>query len=217
MPPTGAAGRRRRVALLGVVATLAVVGFLLLSFGYGGGPVLDLDRRVEAWVSGQMPSWAEWIGRVLTWVGGVVGVVLVVGAAVALLLRAGRRGESALLLAAALGVQVLVPVLKSIYGRSRPDAGSPIDLPSSASFPSGHAATGIAVFVTLALLVAAGARSRARLAVATALVLVGIGAGISRIVLNVHYVSDVLAGFCVGLAWLSACLLVRKLLTGGDT
>ncbi len=106
-------------------------------------------------------------------------------------------------------------VLKSVYERPRPDAGSPIDLPHSTSFPSGHAATGIAMFGALALIAAGRARSPA--AAAGMLVLgfsIGVGVGASRVVLNVHFVSDVLAGFCVGLAWLCVCLAARELLAG---
>jgi membrane-associated phospholipid phosphatase len=36
----------------------------------------------------------------------------------------------------------------------------------------------------------------------------GVLIGVSRVVLNVHFVGDVLAGFCLGLSWLVACLLV---------
>jgi undecaprenyl-diphosphatase len=40
-------------------------------------------------------------------------------------------------------------------------------------------------------------------------VVLGIAIGLSRIALNVHYVTDVLAGFSLGLAWFAACLLAR--------
>lgn len=202
--------------MLGVIAALATTGFFALADAYRESePIVDLDVRVEEWVASQMPGWVEWLARPFTWVGGIVGVALLVGIVGLSLIRAGRRPDAVLLVVAALGVQVIVMVLKSVYERPRPDAGSPIDLPHSTSFPSGHAATGIAMFGALALIAAGRARSPA--AAAGMLVLgfsIGVGVGASRVVLNVHFVSDVLAGFCVGLAWLCVCLAARELLAG---
>jgi undecaprenyl-diphosphatase len=45
-------------------------------------------------------------------------------------------------------------------------------------------------------------------------VAVGCLVGLSRVALGVHFASDVAAGWCVGLAWLSLCLLARDLLGG---
>lgn len=205
--------------MLGVIAALATTCFFALADAYlESEPIVDLDVRVEKWVAGQMPGWVEWLARPFTWVGGIVGVALLVGIVGLLLVRAGRRPDAVLLVVAALGVQVIVVMLKSVYERPRPDAGSPIDLPHSTSFPSGHAATGIAMFGALALIAAGRARSPA--AAAGMLVLgfsIGVGVGVSRVVLNVHFVSDVLAGFCVGLAWLCVCLLARELVAGRPT
>ena len=216
---TAAWHRAVRIALLTVATALAVVGFLALADAYlESEPVVDLDMRVEHWVVAHMPGWAEWLARPFTWVGGLVGVVLVVGIVVVVLLRAGRRADAVLVLAATFGVQIVVALLKSHYGRPRPDAGSPIELPHSFSFPSGHAATGIAVGGALAVVWAERLRSGAARAGALALgLLVGMAIGASRVVLNVHYLSDVLAGYCVGLAWLCACLLTRELLAGRGT
>jgi len=205
--------------VLGVIAALATTCFFALADAYlESEPIVDLDVRVEKWVAGQMPGWVEWLARPFTWVGGIVGVALLVGIVGLLLVRAGRRPDAVLLVVAALGVQVIVVMLKSVYERPRPDAGSPIDLPHSTSFPSGHAAAGIAMFGALALIAAGRARSPA--AAAGMLVLgfsIGVGVGVSRVVLNVHFVSDVLAGFCVGLAWLCVCLLARELVAGRPT
>jgi undecaprenyl-diphosphatase len=215
-PVTSAAVHRGRVALLAIVAALAATGFLVLSDAYRESePIVDLDVRVEEWVAGHMPAWAEWLARPFTWVGGIVAVVFLAGTVALLLLRAGHRRDACFLLAATLGVQIVVAVLKSIYGRPRPDAGSPIDVPQSTSFPSGHAATGITLFGALAVIAAGRVRSRAAAAGVLVLgLLVGVAVGASRIVLNVHFVSDVLAGLCVGLAWLCTCLLVRELIMG---
>ena len=90
---------------------------------------------------------------------------------------------------------------------------SPIDLPSSFSFPSGHPTTGIAVFGLLGLYGAILARTRGwKVAAVVAGLALGALIGVSRIVLNVHFVGDVLAGFCLGLSWLVACLLVSDMI-----
>jgi membrane-associated phospholipid phosphatase len=177
-----------------------------------GGRLAEADVDVATWVAGSMPSWAEWLARPFTWVGGLVGATAVVAAAVVWLLVRGARAEALILLVSAGGIQLIVATGKEGYDRPRPDVGSVIDLPSSFSFPSGHAATGIAVFGLLGLLASTHARtSPARIGVVTAGFALGAAIGASRVVLNVHYLSDVLAGACLGLAWLVTCVLVARL------
>ena len=89
--------------------------------------------------------------------------------------------------------------------------GSAIRLPSSYSFPSGHAATGIAVFGLLGLLAATASHTRRRRVAAIGVgFVIGALIGASRVVLNVDYASDVLAGAALGLAWLAFCLFVNR-------
>jgi membrane-associated phospholipid phosphatase len=81
--------------------------------------------------------------------------------------------------------------------------------PSSFSFPSGHAATGVAVFGLLELLAASVAATRAgRVAAVVAGLVLGALIAASRVVLDVHNVTDVLAGARLWLAFLVGCLLV---------
>ena len=140
-------------------------------------------------------------------------MTIVVTVAAIALLRGGAVRAVIVLLVVTFGSQALVLTAKQGYERRRPDVGSPIDLPSSFSFPSGHATTGIAVFGLLGLYAAILARTRGWkiAAVVTGLAL-GVLIGVSRIVLNVHFVGDVLAGFCLGLSWLVACLLVTDMI-----
>ncbi len=166
-----------------------------------------------------MPSGVEWVARLFTWLGGAVGTAAVTGLAAVLLLRAGRRLDAAFVVLSVVGITILVAVLKAFYERARPDLGSAIPLPHSYSFPSGHAATAVVLYGALGLLLAERAESRARATgwlAAAALVAIAIGA--SRILLNVHFVSDVAAGFAVGLAWISCCAFVREVVvpTEGD-
>ena len=201
----------RTMPLVVVLATALVLFAALASDLVRGGPMTELDVDSSTWVADSMPRWAEWLALPLTWLGGAVGVTAVVVLACLWLLRRGGRSAGVLLLVVTLGIQLLVVTGKNGYERPRPDAGSPIELPQSFSFPSGHAATGIGVFGLLGVLAAAYGPSARRRSLVIAGFGLGVVIGASRVVLNVHYASDVLAGACLGLAWLVACVLVFDL------
>jgi membrane-associated phospholipid phosphatase len=173
-----------------------------------GGKLSSRDDDLSTWVARSMPAAAEWLARVLSLIGGWVGVTIVVTVVVVWLLRRGEPALGGLLIVVALGGQLLIAMAKDGYDRPRPTAGSPIDLPSSSSFPSGHAMTGIAVFGLLGLILARGLPTRrARTSAIVAGFALGVLIGASRVVLNVHFLTDVLGGAALGLAWLAACLL----------
>ena len=199
--------------LLALILALSLVSYAAVAADVvQGGGLAELDQSTSEWVARSMPGWAEWIARVLSVVGGFIGVTLVVVPAVAWLLRRGERAAGVLLAVVAIGAQLLTTASKNGYDRPRPTTGSPIDLPSSWSFPSGHALTGIAVFGLLGLLLAAHLRppTKRAMAIAAGVTLAAL-IGASRVVLNVHFVSDVLAGAALGLGWLASCLLVAGL------
>lgn len=195
--------------LLVVLAAALLVYAAVAADVVNAGWLSERDVDVATWVARSMPSWAEWLARPFTWLGGALGVTAVVVGVTVWLLTRRARAEAVLLVVVAVGIQLLVFTGKEAYARPRPDVGSAIRLPSSYSFPSGHAATGIAVFGLLGLLAASVARTPGqRVAAVCAGFATGALIGASRVVLGVHYVTDVLAGWCLGLAWLSACLLV---------
>jgi undecaprenyl-diphosphatase len=207
--PLPLADARRLLAALVAVALVAYAA--IAADVVEGGHLSSYDQDLSVWVAGSMPTPVEWVARCLSWLGGWVGVTVLVALAVVWLARRSRLALGVLLVAVALGGQVLNPITKEGYDRPRPTAGSPIELPSSTSFPSGHAMTGIAVFGLLGLLVACElASGRARLAAIAAGFGLGALIGASRVVLNVHFLTDVLAGAALGLAWLSLCLLVAS-------
>ena len=194
-----------------VTLTVALLGYAALAADVvHGGAASRRDADIATWIARSMPAWAEWLARPFTWLGGVVGVTVVVVTASYALLRRGRIGGAVIVIVVAVGIQLLVVGAKAGYERARPAEGSAIDLPSSFSFPSGHAATGIAVFGLLGLLVRRRLHGRGHTESLPSLPGFALGTliGASRVVLNVHYVTDVLAGACLGLAWLAACLLV---------
>jgi undecaprenyl-diphosphatase len=199
--------------LLALLAGALVIYAAVAADVVNAGRLSEVDVDVATWVARSMPTWAEWLARPFTWLGGFLGLTAVVAAAVTWLLARKARGEAALLVTVAIGIQLIIVASKNGYERPRPDVGSAIALPSSFSFPSGHAANGIAVFGLLGLITAAYAHTRrAKTIAVVAGFALGALIGASRVVLDVHYPSDVVAGGCLGLAWLVTCLLVARAL-----
>jgi len=192
------------------LSLVGIVGFVVLAVGYDHDPLSSMDREVVEWVAAELPRAVEWAARPFSWLGGWIGLTALGIVAGVLLVRERAWLDLAFFLTAFLGAQLVVAILKNAFDRPRPSAGSAVPLPESFAFPSGHAAAGSAGLGALAVLIAErlpSLRDRVRLWVAV--VVVGLAVGLSRIALNVHYVTDVLAGWCLGLAWLAACLLVR--------
>ena len=206
---------RSRLIVETVLAVIGVICFTLLAAAFvSGGEVVTVDHDVSRWVAGNMPGGVEWVARIFTWLGGVVGSTVAAAVAVIVLWCASRRADAMFVVLAVLGITALVAVLKATYERARPDLGSPIPLPHSSSFPSGHAATAVVLYGALGLLLAERARSPLRAAAwLAAAVVMALAIGASRVLLNVHFVSDVAAGFAVGLAWLCCCAIVRDVLS----
>jgi undecaprenyl-diphosphatase len=145
---------------------------------------------------------------------GSATVLLIIVALVAGFLAMQREYRSMwlVIIGAALG-QALSSALKSLFGRQRPDETLHLVEVSTASFPSGHAMLSAVVCLMLGV-VLASTRQRRREKVyimIAALVLTGI-VGLSRVYLGVHYATDVLGGWSVGLCWSMVCLLAARYL-----
>ncbi|MCA0143751.1 phosphatase PAP2 family protein [Blastococcus sp. LR1] len=217
VPPVGTADvtrARASVPVPLVVATVvgaAVVALLGAGVRTDLGPQLRLDAAVsEALYAGDDRARAlDWLLEVLTAPGLTWVRLLVFLPALIWLVRRRAWRTAAWVVLAAGGVAAVTAVLKDFFGRVRPpfaDGGARYE---SLSYPSGHS-SGIAALVTVALVLAwpsltASAR-RAWLAAGLVLVVL---VGLTRMWLGVHYLSDVLGGWALGISW---CLLVAVLL-----
>lgn len=207
-PSIGALGASTTMLL--VVLATSLVGYSAVAADVvNAGRLSEIDLDIAMWVAGSMPTWAEWLAWPFTWLGGAIGITTVVTVTIVWLLTRRALVEASLLLVVVVGIQTLVFTRKDAYARPRPHVGNAIPLPSSYSFPSGHAATGIAVFGLLGIFASTIVQGRRkRIVVLLAGFALGALIGASRIVLGVHYTTDVLAGSFLGLAWLLACVLV---------
>jgi membrane-associated phospholipid phosphatase len=144
----------------------------------------------------------------LSIVGGAAGLVVVVAGLAIALARRGRRTDAVFLVIAVGGAAAIELVAKLAFARPRPDLWAHAYPAVGYSFPSGHAMSSTALAVAVAAL-AWGTRWRWWAVAGGALFAVGVG--VSRVYLGVHYPSDVLAGWCAGLAWASGLVLVRTI------
>jgi undecaprenyl-diphosphatase len=162
----------------------------------GGGP---LDRRIyEALYAGHRPLLLE-VAHGLTLLGEPTLLVTAGFVAAAWLWRRRRpRLAVALLLVILIG-RGLSEAQKYWIARVRPDIEPHLVVVKTSSFPSGHATSSMIFYLTLALALTAGMRWQ-RLAAAGA-VLLSLLIGTSRVMLGVHWPSDVIGGWAFGLLW----------------
>jgi membrane-associated phospholipid phosphatase len=171
-----------------------------------------VDTRFADWLHEHASSgWTEFFEAV-TFLGNVPTLVAVTFVGAILLSRRRLTAELQLLLLAAIGVQILTLGLKLGFERERPFFSDPLATESSYSFPSGHASVSLAVYGTLGYIAARHLTTRraqlASLGAAAVLVLL---IGFSRLYLGVHFLSDVIAGFSIGIAWVAFCVVLLHL------
>lgn len=173
-------------------------------------PFVSLDRHVDELLNERATPALTTAMEAVTWLGSTNGLVLLTLAACAVLL-VRRRVRAALLVALALaGAEVLDALLKVEFARPRPSLAHPLVAQAGGySFPSGHATGSMAVYGAVAYLSLTTVRSRPARAVITAgALLVVVLIGFSRVYLGEHFPSDVIAGWCVGVAWVAILVLL---------
>lgn len=150
-----------------------------------------------------------WLTTVLTWVTNAFGpgiLPILVGVACLAWWLATKRWRNPALLAGAMVTSTVIAfAVKAIVHRPRPPASLQVipGLETSFSFPSGHTAGAATLVLTLAYLVWSGPRGSRRLTALTlGSVLIIALVGGSRLYLGYHFVTDVLAGACLGLVTL---------------
>lgn len=165
------------------------------------------DHPIERWVNEHTTSFATDLLRAVTDLGDTWPIlILVVLVAVVESVRVHSRAIVPFLVAVLVGQSLVVWALKAIIDRARP-AINPVAEHLGPSFPSGHTASAAACMAALALLLG---RRRSR-SMQIALTGIAVGAGVAvaatRVLLGVHFLTDVIAGLAVGWAWFALCAI----------
>ncbi len=187
---------------------LALAWLVLLLGGWAVGAVVtanglawDRDIVNALRLGGGAPAT---VARAVTFLGSAWFLIPLALVAVVVLLWRGRRRSAAFVCVGVAGAITLSDTLKPLADRARP-AGAHLVAVASASWPSGHAATACAVYGALGLVAATVTRSRSGRVILCAIVATLILAvSLSRVLLGVHYPTDVLAGVLLAGLWLLA-------------
>ena len=212
--PTAVERRLDPVQRYGARLTLFGLAILLVALPFGTllGQVIT-DGPATAWDS----DFAEWLHEVVAgreWLINVLDVISFLGKPIWLFVVIGlpclwlahhRHWHLVMfLVVTSISGGIIDTIVKVVVARPRPLLDHPVSSARGHSFPSGHSMSAMvcygALLLTFAVVLSPAGRRRA---IVATLVLVG-AIGVSRLALGVHYVTDVLGGFVLGIAWLCA-------------
>jgi undecaprenyl-diphosphatase len=205
-----------RLSLAALAAVLCAGIFAWLAFHVARGSTRQFDETLLAWFRTHQPDWLRTPLLAVTWLGNSTTLIVVVALSVVGLWRAGRlRPDGSVMLVAALGGWMLLEGIKWLFHRPRPEAG--VFVMAGYSFPSGHAYLSLTIYGLLAHLLSRGVSRKRRGLCLGAAITGALFIGSSRVLLGVHYPSDVLAGFVVAIPWLWTCLTLPRFLRRRST
>ena len=206
-------------------AEVAATGFLVLTIVLAGiglfltevlvqGPVGRWDHAVSAWFVEQRTSTLNELTAFGSRLGDTVTVIVV--ASVAVVVLAIRRHWAHIgFLVGALVIEVTTFVATAfIVERPRPDVPHLDAVPPTSSFPSGHAAAAIVLYVGLALIISSLVQSRiVRVLAWTVAVTFPVAVALSRLYRGMHHPTDVIASALAAFACLAFALLATRTAT----
>jgi undecaprenyl-diphosphatase len=195
------------------VACAALVAFALFTARALEGGASAWDRALfrylyngdSDWLDGRTPGQSDGALKaaapVMHLLADARGLPLLV-AAILVVLIVLRRGKAAAFFAGAVALTAAVPELKQLVGRP-----SPFPQPHDPSFPSGHATLSMSIAACAVVLVAPGPWRWLVAGLGTVLVL---AVGVAVIADSGHWPSDVLAGWCLAVAWVAVLYAVAR-------
>lgn len=197
-----------RLTLFAIALVLVAVPFgILVEQVVRAGPLLRVDTGVadatHRWVV-HRGHWFVQLVFAVSWLGRPPFLSLMATIAAVYVWHSGRRRLAAFVVTTAVLGGLIDTAVKVLVNRPRPVLDNPLAHAYGKSFPSGHAMSSTIVYGALLLVFLPVVPRRRRWIAVTATVTLVLLIAASRIALGVHFLSDVLGGLVLGLAWLTA-------------
>lgn len=216
--------KRDRLELAILAGALAVTTFALVFIRLTGAVLEGETQQVDEQILRSLrrpdnasvpigPRWLRIAALDITALGAASVLGCAVAAVVGFLLLYRMYRNALFVTTASAGGWILNHFLKELFERPRPDVVPHLREVATLSFPSGHALTSAAVYLTLGALIMEMTTSRLAKIYCMTLAMLATGLiGASRVYLGVHYPTDVLAGWLIGLSWALLCWMVERVL-----
>jgi undecaprenyl-diphosphatase len=207
------AGRLNPGVATGLALTIALVvavcgGFVLAVLAYlvrGNQQLRNIDDSAADWGHAHATALSTHGLNAVTSLGKLAVVIgLAVVLAVVESIRVRSRWIVPFLVVLIAGNEALMLTIKDLADRARPTL-NPVAATLGPSFPSGHSATAAAFYAGAALLLARRRSPNRRSLLAGAAVALAVAVAASRVLLDVHWLSDVIAGVMLGWGWFAVC------------
>ena len=206
LDPEAATGLALTVAMIVAVAggvLFAVLAYLIRTNAH----LLGIDNGVATWGHRHATVTSTHVLNDLTQLGSIYVVIgLCVLLAVVETLRQRTPWVPLFIVAVMGGEEILTTTVKQLADRVRPTF-NPAAATLGPSFPSGHSATAAAFYATAALLIGRWRPRRVRALCTGLAVAIAVGVAATRVLLDVHWLTDVIAGLSLGWAWFAVCAI----------
>jgi undecaprenyl-diphosphatase len=204
MDPATTTGLALTVALIGIVIAGIVVGVLAWMVRRDVG-LVDVDHAIELWADRNATTFTDDVLAGITHLGDTI-TIFTVGIAISAygFWRWRKPSIPHFVMSVVLGQVLISNVIKVAIDRARPEL-RPRATFTGTSFPSGHTTAAAATYLAVALVLGIATSPRTRAALAGAAVAIAVAVGCTRVLLGVHWFSDVLAGLVIGWSWFGLC------------
>ena len=204
LDPAAATGLALTLALIVTIAggvMFGVLAYLVRTNGH----LNRFDRSVAAWGHDHATALSTHGLNVVTQFGATLTAILVcIALAVIETIRTRSPWIVPFLVVLMVGNEILFTTIKDLANRARPTL-NPAAATLGPAFPSGHSATAAALYAGAALLLARRRGHLIRTVLTGLAVALAVAVACSRVLLDVHWLSDVIAGLILGWVWFMIC------------
>ena len=206
LDPQAATGLALTLAFV-VIVLGGLVLAILASLVRGKTEVVRIDSGVAEWGARDASSFTTDVLTAITHVGEpTVVIALAAVVAVAETIRTRSRWVIPFMALVVAGNGLITTTIKQLADRARPPL-NPIAESLGPSFPSGHSSWSAAFLAATALLATRGRSRRARTLIVATCAAAAVSIAATRVLLGVHWLSDVIAGLGLGSAWFCVCAI----------